>query len=94
MSLLQRICKGPLMWWLILLALATQCPLKGASEGAEDPVPNSMIHAVPTVDFSPLKEVVRIAGTFSVAVALVWTSGIILAARTQRKERHLQCGER
>ena len=38
MSLLQRICKGPLMWWLILLALASTCPPR-ASEGAEDQSP-------------------------------------------------------
>ena len=41
----------------------------------------------PVVDFGPLVEVSTVAGIFSLLVALVWSTGLVLAARAKyRKE--------
>jgi hypothetical protein len=40
----------------------------------------------PVVDFTPLVEVSTVAGIFSLLVALVWSTGLVLAARAKYRK--------
>lgn len=40
----------------------------------------------PSVDFTPLVRVSTVAGTFSLLVALVWSTGLVLAARQKYRK--------
>ena len=90
MTIAHRLVCSPLIWIIILFVLgnpviASQVnpPVTGveAQQGARE------------VDFSPLVTMARVAGTCSIAVALVWSTGLVVSARIRHQEGRVKsCG--
>ena len=90
MTIAHRLVCSPLIWIIILFILGNpviasqvETPTAGAEaqQGARE------------VDFTPLVTMARVAGTCSIAVALVWSTGLVLSARIRHQEGRVKsCG--
>ena len=93
MSLCYRSIWSPLTWLFILLVLGINKPIIAA-----DPdLPVMEVEEVVgtrSVDFSPLVTMARVAGTFSIIVAVIWSTGLVVSARLHSGRRKAPtCGD-
>ena len=92
MSICQRFLLHPLFWILLLLLAGTGSPVAAAGITAA-PTGVEARQGAMEVDFSPLVTMARVAGTCSIAVALVWSTGLVVSARIRHQEGRVKsCG--
>ncbi len=93
MSICQRFLLHPLFWILLLLLAGTGSPV-AASGITAAPTGVEARQGAMEVDFSPLVTMARVAGCFSIGVALIWSTGLVVSARLHSGRRKAPtCGD-